>query len=237
MALLEFTQECLDAAEGQLPKDERGKRPIRVQVFRNTFIERWFAQAHPITPGVWFGWIPIYGLYVGITTLPLWQVPLAFVLGLLIITLVEYCLHRFLFHREPHTKDERLQHFLLHGYHHEFPNDPMRLVLPPIGIWPAAALVGVIFYFVFGPYFWVVFGGAAVAYIGYDWIHYYTHHFNPQRGPGRWLKKYHMLHHFDSPGHRYGITSPLWDFVFGTYLPLDVSWRRLEKEREKTEPV
>jgi sterol desaturase/sphingolipid hydroxylase (fatty acid hydroxylase superfamily) len=231
MGLLDYTQECLDAAEGVLPKDERGKRPIRVQVFENKFLERWFAQAHPITPGVWFGWIVVYGLYLGFTTLSLWQVPLAFVGGVLITTLIEYFLHRFLFHKEPHTKKERFQHFILHGYHHEFPNDPMRLVLPPLGIWPVAALVGVIYYFVFGRYFWTVYGGSALGYIAYDWIHYYTHHFNPKTGPGKWLKKYHMLHHFDSPRHRFGITSPLWDFVFGTYLPLETSWRRIEKAR------
>ena len=233
VGLLDYTQECYDAAEGVMPKDERGKRPIRVQVFKNRFIEKWFAQAHPITPGIWFGWIPIYGLYVGFTTLPWWHAILAFVLGTLITTLIEYCLHRWVFHHEFEGKEGRFRHFLLHGYHHEFPNDPMRLVLPPIGIWPVAIVIGAIWYLLFGPYFWTVFGGTALGYIAYDWTHYYTHHFNPKLGVGRWIKKYHMLHHFDSPHHRFGITSPLWDFVFRTYLPLDASWRKIEKERAK----
>ncbi len=235
MGLLDYTQECLDAAEGELPKDERGKRPVRLQVFKNEFIEKWFAQAHPITPGIWFGWIVLYGLYVGFTTLPWWQAPLAFLGGVLITTLIEYTLHRFAFHFVPKNKKQRFQAFLLHGYHHDFPNDPMRLVLPPIGIWPVAVVVGTVYYFAFGPYFWTVFGGTSLGYIAYDWVHYYTHYANPKGGPGKWVKKYHMLHHFDSPNHRYGITSPLWDLVFGTYLPLKTSWRKIEKQRKQAE--
>jgi sterol desaturase/sphingolipid hydroxylase (fatty acid hydroxylase superfamily) len=235
MGLFDFTQAVFDAAEGKLPKDERGKRPMRIQVYKNTFLEKWFAQAHPITPGIWFGWIVVYGLYVGFTTLPWWQAILAFAGGALITTLIEYGLHRFIFHKEPRNQKERLQHFILHGYHHEFPNDPMRLVLPPIGIWPVALVVGVIYYFVFGAYFWTVLGGTAIGYIAYDWTHYYTHHANPKTGLGKWIKKYHMAHHFDSPGHRYGITSPLWDFVFRTYLPADASWRKMEREKKSAQ--
>jgi len=111
----------------------------------------------------------------------------------------------------------------------------MRLVLPPIAIWPIAAVVGVVYYFVFGSYFWTVYGGTAAGYIAYDWIHYYTHHFNPKRGVGKWLKRYHMLHHFDSPHHRFGITSPMWDLLFGTYMSNRESWRAMQKRKAKQE--
>ena len=127
----------LDAAEGKMPEvpvdanGKKGKPALRLQVFKNTFIERWFAQAHPITPGIWFGPFVFYGLYRGAVDHGLYVVP-AFLLGALIITLVEYCLHRFVFHFTPKNKEQRLQAFLLHGYHHEYPNDPYRLVLPPI---------------------------------------------------------------------------------------------------------
>lgn len=232
MGLLSFTEECLNAAEGEMPRTEDGKKPNRMQVYKNQFIEKWFAQAHPITPGIWFGPFVAYGLYAGFTTLGWWRTPLAFLFGVLITTFVEYALHRWALHPPPpKTQFGKLNAFLAHGYHHEFPNDPMRLVLPPIAIWPIAAVVATLYYFVFGAYFWPVFAGTALGYIAYDWVHYYTHYFNPTRGPGKWLKKYHMLHHFDSPNHRYGITSPLWDFVFRTYLPLHVMWRRIEKER------
>lgn len=226
MGLFDLTQECLDAAEGKCPPPavgpdgKRAKPPVGIPVFRNPFVEKWLAQAHPITPGIWFGWIVVYGLYAGIVDHG-WLAGPLFVVGILITTLLEYCLHRFVFHREFAGEKGRLRHFLLHGYHHEFPNDPMRLVLPPIGIWPVAVLVGVLWRLVFGAYWWPIFAGTAAGYIAYDWTHYYTHHFRPKRGLGKWLKRYHMLHHHDSPHHRYGITSPLWDLVFGTYLPLN----------------
>lgn len=225
MGLLDLTQECLDAAEGKLPEapvledGTRGRKPMRLQVFKNTFLEKWFAQAHPITPGIWFGWLVFFGLYKGLVTVGAIAVAL-FLLGVLIVSLIEYCLHRWGFHFTAHNEKERLRLFLAHGYHHAFPNDPMRLVLPPIAIWPVAALIITVYYFAFGVYFWPVAAGSALGYIAYDWIHYYTHHFTPKTGVGRWIKRYHMLHHHDSPNHRFGITSPLWDFVFRTYVPI-----------------
>lgn len=240
MGLLDLTQECLDAAEGKMPEPvpgpngKRGKPPTRIQVFENQFLEKWFAQAHPITPGVWFGPFVVWGLWSGAVDFGLMVLPL-FLAGFLITTFIEYCLHRWLFHFNAKTKDERLQLFLLHGYHHEFPNDPMRLVLPPIGIWPVALIVAVIWWAVFRSYWFPIFAGTAAGYIAYDWTHYYTHYFNPKRGIGRWLKRYHMLHHHDSPNHRYGITSPLWDLVFGTYLPLNKMVRQAGRHAAQAE--
>lgn len=231
MSLFEFTDEVHELADGKIKLPKGKDRPIRIQVYKNLFLERWFAQAHPITPGIWFGWIVAYGLYVALTGLTWWTGLLAFAAGVVITSLIEYCLHRFAFHFVPKSQAGRLNHFILHGYHHEFPNDPMRLVLPPIGIWPVAVVVGVVYWLAFGPYFWPIYGGTALGYILYDWLHYYTHHFNPKGGPGKWLKRYHMLHHFDSPHHRFGITSPLWDLVFGTFMPLEQSWRKQEREK------
>ena len=224
MGLLSLSQECLDAAEGKLPSPvilpngKKGKPPIRIRVYDNPFIEKWFAQAHPITPGLWFGGFVFYGLYAGLVSQGWLALPLFF-FGVMLTTLIEYWLHRVIFHWKPKNQFERLQVFLVHGYHHEFPNDPMRLVLPPVGIWPVAAVISTIWYFAFGAYFWPVFAGTCAGYIAYDWTHYYTHYFNPKSGVFRWIKRYHMLHHHDSPNHRYGITTPLWDVVFRTYLP------------------
>lgn len=230
MGLFDFTEQVHDLADGRIDLPKGKARPVRIQVYRNGFLEKYLAQAHPITPGIWFGWIVAYGLYIGLTGLTWWKGLAAFGGGILLTTLIEYGLHRFAFHFEPKSASGRLNHFILHGYHHEFPNDPMRLVLPPIGIWPVAIVVGTAYWFMFGAYFWPVFGGTALGYIAYDWMHYYTHHFNPKRGLGKWIKRYHMMHHFDSPHHRFGITSPLWDLVFGTYMPLKKSWRAMQKK-------
>jgi sterol desaturase/sphingolipid hydroxylase (fatty acid hydroxylase superfamily) len=53
-------------------------------------------------------------------------------------------------------------------------------------------------------------------YIAYDWVHYYTHHFHPRGGIGKWMRVYHLRHHYQDPDAHYGVSSPLWDVVFST---------------------
>jgi sterol desaturase/sphingolipid hydroxylase (fatty acid hydroxylase superfamily) len=47
--------------------------------------------------------------------------------------------------------------------------------------------------------------------------HYATHHFPMRRGILKFLKRYHMQHHYKTPDQRFGVSSPLWDVVFGTF--------------------
>jgi sterol desaturase/sphingolipid hydroxylase (fatty acid hydroxylase superfamily) len=55
-----------------------------------------------------------------------------------------------------------------------------------------------------------------MGYLIYDITHYATHHF-PMRGKVlKFLKRYHMQHHYKTPDQRFGVSSPLWDWVFGT---------------------
>ena len=63
----------------------------------------------------------------------------------------------------------------------------------------------------------LTFAGLVLGYVWYDLTHYYLHHALPTTAMGKWLRKYHLVHHFKTPGVRYGITTPLWDLVFGTY--------------------
>ena len=109
-------------------------------------------------------------------------------------------------------------HFSCMEYHHDFPNDKMRLVAPPLMSWPIALALGLLTRW-FGPDRWLpAFAGLTVRYLAYDYIHYYTHHFRPRWGPGKWLRRYHMLHHHDDRNSRFGVSSPLWDIVFKTYV-------------------
>jgi dihydroceramide fatty acyl 2-hydroxylase len=221
--LLDLTDDCLAAATGALPDAEDGARRIDIRVFKNAIIERWFARAHWVTPLIWFGPVIVIGFVRGFTQLGWHGLALAqvfglFLLGVLVWTLSEYFLHRYLFHAEFEGQQGAVRHFLIHGYHHQFPNDPMRLVAPPIMSWPIAAAFAVVYYFSFGPArFATVLAGTVVGYIAYDWIHFYTHHGRPRNAIGKALRRYHMLHHFKSPHAFYGVSSPLWDLVFGTW--------------------
>lgn len=224
---LRYTRACLKAARRWPPPgsstatSHRG--PTSVRVFEAEWVERIFAQAHPVTPLLWFAPILFIAAHHTLKADPtrrLVAVPV-FLAGWLAWSLIEYLLHRFLFHIDARTSKERLRAFLMHGYHHEYPNDKMRLVAPPLMSWPLALVVGVMTRLLVGPDYWLsAYAGLTVGYLAYDYIHYYCHHFRPTRGPGKWLRTYHMLHHHRDRTSRFGVSSPLWDFVFDTYRPI-----------------
>ncbi|KAG4946146.1 hypothetical protein JHK87_042153 [Glycine soja] len=64
-----------------------------------------------------------------------------------------------------------------------------------------------------------LFGGGLLGYVMYDCTHYYLHHGQPRTEVPRNLKKYHLNHHFRIQDKGFGITSSLWDKVFGTLPP------------------
>jgi 4-hydroxysphinganine ceramide fatty acyl 2-hydroxylase len=144
------------------------------------------------------------------------------VCGMFIWTLTEYVLHRYVFHYEPTSKVGKYLHFMMHGVHHEYPNDSKRLVMPPAVSIPLATLFYFLFFFVLGyPYHLPFFGGFLVGYMLYDEIHYATHHAPLKNGLWQKLKHHHVLHHYHDPLKGYGVSSPLWDYVFGTVDPTE----------------
>ncbi|KAJ5491320.1 Ceramide very long chain fatty acid hydroxylase SCS7 [Penicillium diatomitis] len=147
--------------------------------------------------------------------------------GVFIWTLVEYLLHRFLFHLDKWLPDNRVGltlHFLLHGIHHYLPMDRYRLVMPPtlflILAWPFWKLAHAVFF-----YNWFaatqVFCGGVFGYVCYDLTHYFIHHRNlPMHY--KELKKYHLAHHYADYENGFGVTSRFWDKIFGTELETSV---------------
>jgi 4-hydroxysphinganine ceramide fatty acyl 2-hydroxylase len=105
---------------------------------------------------------------------------------------------------------------VIHGVHHDYPNDARRLVMPPVVSIPLAFLFYGLFLLIFGSLTPPVFAGLVFGYVCYDMLHYATHHLAMKRGAWLWLKQYHLRHHFKDDHHGYGISSPLWDYVFRT---------------------
>jgi len=143
----------------------------------------------------------------------------ALALGLASWTLLEYVLHRWVFHFTPSEKSElaRDVHFLIHGVHHDWPHDPDRLVMPPVLSIVLAVVLGVPLHLALGPHlFRPFFAGLVVGYLWYDMTHYVVHHVKPRTELGARLRRHHYLHHFKSPEARFGVSTPLWDYVFGT---------------------
>ena len=132
-------------------------------------------------------------------------------------TLFEYWLHRVVFHFEPDRGIGARLHWIIHGIHHEHPNDPLRLVMPPAVSVPLGAVVFGLLYLAFGSSYAPGLGaGFFAGYLAYDMIHYYVHHFSPRGRLGRMLRERHMRHHFQDETKGFGISAPYWDEVFRT---------------------
>ncbi len=199
------------------------KEPIRL--FNSNFLE-FFTHIHPAV--ILIIWLPVIAVFLtlGIIRLPhgspVWVVPGGYLLGVLLWTPAEYLLHRFLFHYRARTPRQERIFFLFHGIHHAQPQCKTRLVMPPVVSIPLALVFYGLFLLVIGVFFkaqhlvGVTFAGFISGYLAYDLIHYATHHLPMRKGFWKWLKRHHMRHHYKSPDQRFGVSTPLWDYVFGT---------------------
>jgi 4-hydroxysphinganine ceramide fatty acyl 2-hydroxylase len=188
-----------------------------VRMFRSDFLE-FFSHVHPATPVVLYSPLIAWFLYAAFTRvrLSLLAVLGLFLAGVLVWTLLEYVIHRCVFHYEPRTRWGKVLHFVVHGVHHDYPNDATRLVMPPILSVPLAVVFYFLFSLLFGRVAPAISAGFAFGYVCYDSIHYATHHFAMKGAIWRWLKQYHLRHHYRDDAAGYGVSSPLWDYVFRT---------------------
>jgi dihydroceramide fatty acyl 2-hydroxylase len=139
--------------------------------------------------------------------------------GWLAWTLVEYWLHRELFHWTPPGAFGERMHFILHGVHHKWPRDAFRLVMPP------AVSISLFFLFLWlwqatlGRYALTFHAGFTIGYMFYDVTHYFMHHGHSEWEWLRKLRKHHMVHHSPKLENekKFGVSTTLWDHVFGTY--------------------
>jgi len=139
------------------------------------------------------------------------------VAGYALWTLFEYWLHRLVFHFEPDDGIGARLHWIIHGVHHDHPNDPLRLVMPPAVSVPLAVGIFWLLYLIFGSsYAPTLAAGFLAGYLVYDMTHYYLHHFRPRGRLARMLRERHMRHHFQDDTRGFGISAPYWDEVFRT---------------------
>lgn len=141
-----------------------------------------------------------------------------FTAGLFVFTLFEYVLHRYLYHLEPTNETRAKIQYTFHGIHHEFPKDKTRLAMPPaLAIFVAAFFFGV-FFLLMGEAAYAFFPGFLVGYSGYLAVHFIVHAYAPPKNIFKWLWINHSIHHYKNPESNYGVSSPMWDYIFGTYV-------------------
>jgi sterol desaturase/sphingolipid hydroxylase (fatty acid hydroxylase superfamily) len=195
-----------------------GTREHSVRLFESNLLER-LTHVHPLTPILlwapiiaWLLWRSLAAYRLEVAT---W-VSLA-VAGLLVWTLTEYLVHRWLFHLRPCSAAGRRLVFIVHGVHHEAPDDPTRLLMPPGPAVVTLAILYALFWSVLGqPWVQPFFAFFLMGYLAYDYIHFALHTCRPRTRVGRFLRRSHMIHHYVTPEARWGVSSPLWDHVFRT---------------------
>lgn len=201
-----------------MPKNFVSNKDETVQMFENNFLES-LSRVHPTVPLIIFIPIILFMYYLSIWThnLSALTIILYTVIGLFIWTIVEYLLHRFVFHWELKSKIGQKIHFIFHGVHHDYPSDSSRLVMPPAISILLATMFYFIFAFIIGNIFVLpFFAGFLIGYLFYDITHYAIHHFNMHSKFWLAIKNHHMLHHYQNPKLGYGVSSPLWDMIIGT---------------------
>jgi dihydroceramide fatty acyl 2-hydroxylase len=203
----------MEASLGTTRTDELRASP---PMFENRLLDR-FSRVHPATPLVIY--VPVIAVLLAIAAgrMATLAIVAAVVAGYFVWTLTEYWLHRIVFHFEPDNPIGRRMHFIIHGVHHDHPNDPKRLVMPPGASIPLALLFTGVFVLVVGSPEWMPFeAGFLAGYLFYDSLHYYLHHHRPKSRLGRQLRSLHMRHHFQDDTTGFGVSAPWWDHVFGT---------------------
>lgn len=205
----------------------------QARLFENPYLEM-LTKAHPLV--IWGMYIPIisYLLYYSRIHLDFTpaRITLTFFGGMFFWSFFEYIAHRFIFHLIPETETTRKIVYTLHGNHHEYPRDKQRLFMPPLpSIIISSAIFGLM-YLVIGLHAVMFFPGFMLGYLIYGSMHYAIHAWNP---PFKWMKplwRNHHLHHYRNEHQGFGVSSTLWDHVFGTMFDLKNEKEDKEKVKE-----
>lgn len=140
------------------------------------------------------------------------SVVLVALLGAFTWSVAEYMLHAWVFHKVKNfvSREHRLHH-TINGYF-----APTWLKI--INAFVVLGAVGTGLSFVVGPTLGVAYAaGFALGYLAYELFHRRLHTHAPRNGFGRWARRHHFYHHLVDARENHGVTSPIWDHVFGTH--------------------
>lgn len=196
---------------------ERPDNNGSARMFVNPVLEK-ISRTHISVPIAMFLGLGTYSLYWGISTteISLMGAVALLIGGFLTFTFVEYIMHRYLYHMEPDSKFKDKVQYSMHGVHHDYPKDKDRLAMPPF----ISAMYAVILYFLFdfimGEYAFYFLPGFLAGYAGYLGVHFIVHAFQPPKNFLKVLWVNHAIHHYKDPDVAFGVSTPIWDYVFGT---------------------
>ena len=203
----------------------------QAQLFRNYYLEM-LTKTHPLV--IWGMYLPmmLYFLFISHNKFDfgVMEVVLIFFGGMLFWTLFEYFMHRFVFHWVAESERAKKFVYIMHGNHHHFPRDRERLFMPPVPSLILASAIFAVMYLLIGRISFMFFPGFILGYLLYGSMHFAIHAWNP---PFKWMKplwRNHHLHHYKDDNKGFGVSTTIWDRVFGTMFDL-------KKEKEDKEKV
>lgn len=141
---------------------------------------------------------------------------LLFFAGWLTFTWVEYQVHKHVFHLSTYTEWRKNFQYMVHGVHHQYPKDKDRLAMPPLLSVTIATLLLILLKLVLGDYVFAFLPGFLVGYACYLLIHYVVHVYAPPKNIFKALWLNHSIHHYKDGDLLFGVSSPLWDYIYKT---------------------
>jgi 4-hydroxysphinganine ceramide fatty acyl 2-hydroxylase len=198
-------------------KDIKISNKGTARLFSNNFLEK-LTRTHFLVPVLLYFLISAvciaYAIYF--TDVQMWKLIYLFPFGMVTFSLVEYLIHRFVFHFKPTNDNQVSIQYHIHGVHHEYPRDKDRLVMPPVMSVAIALLFFGLFRLIIKENVWLFFPGFTAGYSTYLLIHYAVHRYKPPANFLKYLWRHHSLHHYHSTETAFSVSFPLWDYLFGT---------------------
>ncbi len=205
----------------------------QARLFQNDFLEM-LTKSHPLL--IWGMYLPVicYMLYMAEVDYYYSSgiILFTFLAGIFFWTFFEYLAHRFIFHWITDSVWGKKITYTLHGNHHRFPRDKQRLFMPPVPSLIFSTVILSLMYLPMGNISLMFFPGFLLGYLIYGSMHYAIHAWNP---PFKWMKplwRNHHLHHYKNDSLGFGVSSTLWDHVFGTMFDLKNEKEDKEKVKE-----
>lgn len=187
------------------------------RLFANPILER-LSRSHISVPVGLFAVYAISLLYWSTTHTALsgWITVGLFFSGWIVYSWVEYQVHRRLFHIATTTEMRKKFQYTMHGVHHHHPKDKDRLAMPPALSIVLATVLLLFFKVLLGDFAFAFTAGFLVGYASYLLVHYLVHIHRPPKNFFRTLWINHSIHHYRDGEIIFGVSSPLWDYVYGT---------------------
>jgi sterol desaturase/sphingolipid hydroxylase (fatty acid hydroxylase superfamily) len=148
------------------------------------------------------------------------KVAVALSLGCFTWSFLEYCIHRWLGHDKRYRGNIFDREHTRHHVEGDYFATWWKKAVAAVAFLALASGPAVLIVDPFVGVAWAV--GLVGAYLFYELLHRRLHVHRGFFGYGRWARRHHFYHHFVDARANFGVTTPLWDHVFGTHQTAEV---------------